>query len=749
MSSEDKAKTGKIPYDLILIFLVLLSGILVAGYAYYETQKAHIIKAQQDEFLAIADLKVKQIVNWRKERLGDATLIFDSKLISSPLSHFLLHWETSSHGPEILAWMKSLQRNYGYKTIILADAKGTVVLTTAGEEKRLGTYLERECKAALKSRKVIKTDLLKDSESGYTNIDLIVPLFLHGSQRELPAGTLILRIDARQVYYSLIRPWSFSGGSTETMLVRRDGDEIVYLKEPRQTKDAALSPRLQLSRSTLHEDLLTSVREGIVAGNDYRGVPVIEARRAIPDIQWYLVAKVDADEIYAPIRERAWLVAGFIGFLVVASGIAVGLWWWRRNRQMENLLRTSEARYRSLFEDSPISLWEEDFSKVRECNDNLRVQGVIDDKSYLNENPERVAGCLRQLKIIDVNQATLKLFKAETKEQLLENPAGIICSESIDAYRNELISIAHGDTQFHGETVLQTLMGDQLNVLVSLSVPPGYEKSWEKVIVSIIDISERKRAEEQIQQLLAQVRLDAAELEKRVAERTTQLKAANEQLESFAYSISHDLKAPLRGIDGYSRLLLEDYAPRLDDEGRLFVNTIRDSAQQMTQLIDDLLAYSRLERRNMAASTLRLPAFADAVLSPLLSQMESCRVTVNVSLQPAEIRADADALGMALRNLVDNAIKFTRNTSEPVIDINGEATETSYILRVRDNGIGFDMQYRERIFEIFQRLQRSEEYPGTGIGLALVRKAMERMGGRVWAESILGEGATFYLEVPQ
>jgi PAS domain S-box-containing protein len=264
-----------------------------------------------------------------------------------------------------------------------------------------------------------------------------------------------------------------------------------------------------------------------------------------------------------------------------------------------------------------------------------------------------------------------------------------------------------------------------------------------------IDITDRKRAEEEIQQLLDQVRQDAAELEQRVAERTAQLKAANEQLEAFAYSVSHDLKAPLRGIDGYSRLLLEDYASQLDNDGRFFITTIRNAALQMTQLIDDLLAYSRLERRAMAASVIQFPAFVEAVLSPYSPQMETLRVALKVSLPPAAIQADADALGMALRNLVDNAIKFTRNTPEPLIEIGGKVTDTSYILWVRDNGIGFDMQYRDRIFEIFQRLQRSEEYPGTGVGLALVRKAMERMGGRAWAESSPGEGATFYLEVPQ
>jgi PAS domain S-box-containing protein len=263
-----------------------------------------------------------------------------------------------------------------------------------------------------------------------------------------------------------------------------------------------------------------------------------------------------------------------------------------------------------------------------------------------------------------------------------------------------------------------------------------------------IDITERKHAEQEVQQLLAQVQQDAAQLEKRVAERTAQLKLANEQLESFAYSVSHDLKAPLRGIDGYSRLLQEDYAQKLDEDGRFFVGNIRSGAQQMTQLIDDLLAYSRLERRTLSASTIRIPTFAQGLLGPYRPQLEARGVAVTVKLAEASLSADADALAMALRNLFDNAIKFTGSSAEPAIEIGGEVAQSSYLLWVRDNGIGFDMQYKERIFEIFQRLQRAEEYPGTGVGLALVRKAMERMGGRVWAESVPGQGATFYLEVP-
>jgi PAS domain S-box-containing protein len=260
---------------------------------------------------------------------------------------------------------------------------------------------------------------------------------------------------------------------------------------------------------------------------------------------------------------------------------------------------------------------------------------------------------------------------------------------------------------------------------------------------------ERQQREKEIRRLLAQVQEDATELEKRVAERTVQLKVANAQLEAFAYSVSHDLKAPLRGIDGYSRLLLENYAPKLEEEGRSFVHTIRKATAQMALLIDDLLAYSRLERRTMTASPIQLNAFVEALLANYSAEVQSRGVTLNVSVPETTVQADRDGMAMALRNLIENALKFTRNIQAPAIEIGGREEEHSCVLWVRDNGIGFDMQYHDRIFEIFQRLQRAEEYPGTGIGLAMVRKSMERMGGRVWAESKPGEGAAFYLEVPR
>lgn len=239
------------------------------------------------------------------------------------------------------------------------------------------------------------------------------------------------------------------------------------------------------------------------------------------------------------------------------------------------------------------------------------------------------------------------------------------------------------------------------------------------------------------------------ELEDKVRERTAQLQAVNRELEAFTYSVSHDLKAPLRGIDGYSRLLEEDYRDQLDAEGRRFLQNIRQGTAQMHQLIEDLLDYSRLERRPLQHARLDLPAMVQAVIAERQPEFDRHGVSVRFEVPALTVSADREGLLIVLRNLLENAVKFSRNAQPPRIEIGAEDGAGKTLLWVRDNGIGFDMKFHDRIFDMFQRLQRAEEYPGTGIGLALVRKAVQRMGGRVWAESSPGTGATFYLELPQ
>lgn len=258
----------------------------------------------------------------------------------------------------------------------------------------------------------------------------------------------------------------------------------------------------------------------------------------------------------------------------------------------------------------------------------------------------------------------------------------------------------------------------------------------------LIEQRRRKHAKEALDRL-------NTELEVRIDDRTAALNAKTRELESFAYSVAHDLKAPLRGIDGYSRILLQDYAETLQDDGCSMLQTIQDSTDEMSRLIDDLLAYSKLERRELRTDAIELAPVVRSLVEEKKREWAERPIEFVVDVNGAVVLADASGLAQALRNYLDNAIKFTGKVPAPRIEVGAEEGEDRCVLWVRDNGIGFDMDRYDEIFDIFQRLNVSNEYPGTGVGLAIVRKAMERMGGRAWAWGKPGAGATFYLEIPK
>jgi PAS domain S-box-containing protein len=262
------------------------------------------------------------------------------------------------------------------------------------------------------------------------------------------------------------------------------------------------------------------------------------------------------------------------------------------------------------------------------------------------------------------------------------------------------------------------------------------------------ELQKRVAEVEELNKALALLLEDFQASNNKLSETTKKLKAANTELESFSYSVSHDLKAPLRGIDGYSRLLMDEYQGKLDDEGRVFLENIRKGTQQMSQLIDDLLAYSRLERRSITSTNINPKILIEALLEQREREIKGKNIKVSVQKMCTTVQTDYESLSQAIRNLIDNAIKFTQGVNNPEITLGGYETENACVIWVRDNGIGFDMQFHDRIFEIFQRLHTNDTFPGTGVGLAIVRKALQHMGGRVWAESEPGKGATFFLEIP-
>lgn len=263
------------------------------------------------------------------------------------------------------------------------------------------------------------------------------------------------------------------------------------------------------------------------------------------------------------------------------------------------------------------------------------------------------------------------------------------------------------------------------------------------------DITERKKVEAQVQLLNEQLRLHAEELERRVLARTAQLAERNQELKEFAYTVSHDLKAPLRGIAGYANELNRKHRVGLGDRAQFCVTQILTATTHLDQLIEDLLRYSRLDAETPSSVAVDLRGLVDMILHDRDLTIKEQQIEVTVDIPFAILRTWERGLAQVLGNLVDNAMKYSRNARPPRIRIAAAELATAWQASVSDNGIGFDMKYHDRIFKLFNRLVRMEEFEGTGAGLAIAKKVVEKQGGRLWAESAPGQGATFFVELPK
>ncbi len=270
-----------------------------------------------------------------------------------------------------------------------------------------------------------------------------------------------------------------------------------------------------------------------------------------------------------------------------------------------------------------------------------------------------------------------------------------------------------------------------------VTLPPAVHRALRQAEYRL----QRRQAEEEVRRL-------NQDLERRVAERTAELEAANKELEAFSYSVSHDLRAPLRHIEGFVEILLSTKAASLDQESNTFLRTIAESSKQMGRLIDDLLAFSRTARAELRKTSLRLDELVETIIRDLRPETEQRHVEWVLGGLP-EVEADPALLRQVILNLTDNALKYTRTRKLARIEFGSLPGEPEHILFIRDNGVGFDMRYAHKLFGVFQRLHRAVDFEGTGVGLANVRRIITRHGGRTWAEGELDQGATFFFSLPK
>ncbi len=266
----------------------------------------------------------------------------------------------------------------------------------------------------------------------------------------------------------------------------------------------------------------------------------------------------------------------------------------------------------------------------------------------------------------------------------------------------------------------------------------------EEVRVSINRLLEKRRLEEEHKKAEEVLQKTLAELEKK----TEELEEANTELESFSYSVSHDLRAPLRAIIGFSKILIEDYADKVGDEGRRLLNIIQDNTKKMENLIDDLLALSRIGRKEILLSDIDMYKLAETVFNEVKTLNPERNIKFQIKPLP-HVRGDEGLIRQVFFNLFSNAVKFTKTKENAIIEVGGYDEGSRCVYYVKDNGVGFNMEYSDKLFNAFQRLHSEDEFEGTGIGLAIVKRIIIRHKGKIWAEGKENEGATFYFSLPK
>lgn len=341
-------------------------------------------------------------------------------------------------------------------------------------------------------------------------------------------------------------------------------------------------------------------------------------------------------------------------------------------------------------------------------------------------------------KVVSWNSGAQRMFGYDAAEMVGTSIERLISPDRPDEERRILENARRGETRLY-ETI--RLRKDGKPVHLSLAVSPIRDAQGNIVGVSSIarDITERKRAEEQILKL-------NAELEHRVQVRTAELTAANQELEAFTYSVAHDLRAPLRHVDAFTRILQEDFAGTFPPEAAQLLETIRRGSENMTRLVNDLLNLAHVGRQEMKKERTSLNQIVDEVIAEMGRETRGRDIEWQIAPLPTAM-GDPGLLKQVFANLLSNSVKYTRPRNKAIIEINWHMMNDEPVIYVRDSGVGFNMKYADKLFGVFQRLHRAEEFEGTGVGLAIVERVIKRHGGHVWAEAEVGKGATFYFTI--
>ena len=380
--------------------------------------------------------------------------------------------------------------------------------------------------------------------------------------------------------------------------------------------------------------------------------------------------------------------------------------------------------------------------QTRELRKRFEREAELEDQYQdLFENAQELIFTLQTSgKFLSLNKAAERTLSVSRSDALERNFADFVAPAQRERFQNFLQDAARQNSGKLGEFLVNSSHGRPASLELSCHLMNGPTVNTQLQVIAR-DVTERKRAEQEIHRL-------THFLENRVAERTSQLEAANKELEAFSYSVSHDLRAPLRAIDGFSKILLEENLENADEDTKYLLDGIHKNAKRMAQLIDDLLQFSRVTRSLIVSSDVKLENLFQSVYEEQKTLQPDRKIEFVLGPIPI-VKGDSALLRQVVENLVTNAIKYSRLREVSRLEIAARENTDEHIISVKDNGVGFDMRYADKLFQVFQRLHSDKEFEGTGVGLAIVQRIIQRHGGRIWAEAEPGKGATFFFTLPK
>ena len=691
---------------LVLLFLALsITPLAILTYLNLTVGvgKDVLKEARLREMETIAAHKANQLVRIFRRLRRDMRIAQDDPSISSNLSVVERLLRDRGDPAYIDAHrrldkqLQILQRTKQLGDVLLVSLRGKIVYASnrATEAEKLGNPLPGPRGTALQESRtgICYSDVFRNEMEGNV-LEFLVTGPVCNPKGEV-IGILAFEVNM-DLILAVVEDTSGLGDTGETVVARKADGAALFLVPLRHDPDATLKRRAVYgAHVALPIQEATRGRQGSGLSVDYRGEPVIAAWRHIPSCDWGLVTKIDQKEAFAVVRGLRRIV------LTTAPAIA--------------LVVLLAALLFSATLTKPII----------DLTASARLIG--------GENLGRVVSATSGDEVGD-----LALAFNEMTQRLRETTV------SRDALQAEVAERERAEK----------------------SLREAQAELERRVQQRTAELDKRTAEAEQLNAGMVNLLEDLQESNRDLGLTTRDLGASNRELEAFSYSVSHDLRSPLRGIDGYTRILLEDYADKLGDDGLSMLNTIVDSVAEMAQLIDDLLEFSRLGRKDMTVSNIDMGQLATEVFRKAQDAADTSGRELRLQLDalpPA--RGDRSMVREVFANLMTNAIKFTGTRDVSVIEVGSLPidqlpggpmssaaaspghNEITYF--VRDNGVGFDMTYADKLFQVFQRLHRKEDFEGTGIGLALVQRIIHRHGGRVWAQGEVDNGATFYFTLPK